>query len=432
MQIGKISSDMHLFRGGVMQTPEIVDQILNLKIKGWGQRRIAEELGISRTTVKRYLRQNGWAPYRKPKRKKLLDNLTSWLEEQFLQHKGNASVLQQELIRQHKKKVSLRTIQYAVAALRKKTVIEKQATIRFETPPGKQLQIDFGSMTIKIGGEDRKVHFFAAVLGYSRRQYVQAFLHERQAAWLQGIEGAFQWFGGVPEQILLDNARALVVSHNPQSREVVFNERFRAFTSYWNVMPKACAPYRARTKGKDENTVKYLKRNAIAGREFTSFEALQEHLTWWMREISDDRIHGTTNEKPIDRFLRDEKSALRPLNDRPPYHIGRELQRIVHTDACIEVDTNAYSVPWEYISKTVFVHITETEVKILDGLNEIARHPVCVGERIRSVNPSHLRGIIGNNWLHKQKEEDTFVKAVEPSELLRPLEEYESAIGGGW
>src|SRR5690606_10658587 len=107
---------------------------------------------------------------------------------------------------------------------------------------------------------------FVATLGYSRRFFVTPFLHERQNVWFKGIEGAFSHFGGIPEQILLDNAKALVISHNPQEKEVVFNERFQAFAKYWGFNPAACAPYRARTKGKDERMVGYVKRNAIAGR----------------------------------------------------------------------------------------------------------------------------------------------------------------------
>lgn len=265
-------------QGDVMYPPEVVDQILNLNAKGWGKKKIARELGISRNTVKRYLQQKGWVPYNRPNRPNKLKGMENWLEQTFLLHKGNCAVVLQELKRQHQIKVHLRTIEKAVKSFRQKLVNETLATIRYETPPGKQLQIDFGSMRIKIAGELRKVFFFAATLGYSRRQYVQAFLHERQSAWLTGMEGAFNYFGGITEEVLLDNAKPLVSSHNSATREVLFNPRFRAFADYWKFKPKACAPYRARTKGKDERTVGYVKKNAIAGREFTSIEALHAHL----------------------------------------------------------------------------------------------------------------------------------------------------------
>lgn len=422
-------------QGEVMYPPEVVDQILILNANGWGKKKIARELNMSRNTVKRYLQQKGWAPYKRPNRANKLQGLEKWLEETFLTHKGNCAVVLQELSRQHQIKVHLRTIEKAVKPFRQRLINETLATIRYETPPGKQLQIDFGSMQVKIAGNLQKIFFFAATLGYSRRQYVQAFLHERQSAWLAGIEAAFNYFGGITEEVLLDNAKPLVSNHNPVTREVLFNPRFRAFANYWKFKPKACAPYRARTKGKDERTVGYVKKNAIAGREFTSLEALHEHLIWWMREIADPRIHGTTGEKPIDRFVKDEAIALQPLNGRPPFCMSRELDRVVHTDACVEVETNFYSVPWHLIKQRVVVQLTESEVVVLHGVNEVARHPICLGEKQRSIHPEHLKGIIGTQLLIKNEqslEKNQELAAIKLPEFLRPLSEYEAVINGGW
>jgi hypothetical protein len=109
------------------------------------------------------------------------------------------------------------------------------------------------------------------------------------------------------------------------------------------------APYRTRTKGKDERGVGYVKGNAIAGHEFFSWAALEAHLGWWRRQIVDDHIHGTTGEKLIERFARAEAAALREINGRPPFRQIRELVRRVQADGTIELDTNAYSVPWRLI-----------------------------------------------------------------------------------
>lgn len=114
--------------------------------------------------------------------------------------------------------------------------------------------------------------------------------------------------------MLLDNPRALVEHHDAVTREVRFNDRLLAFARYWGFRPRACAPYRARTKGKDERGVGYVKPNAIAGHVFASWAALEAHLAWWMREIADLRAHGTTGEQPIERFRRTEARALRPLD----------------------------------------------------------------------------------------------------------------------
>src|ERR1700754_3830987 len=133
------------------------------------------------------------------------------------------------------------------------------------------------------------------------------------------MEAAFHHFGGVTAEVLLDNARALVTQHDAVTREVVFNDRLHAFSRYWGFKPRACAPYRARTKGKDERGVGYVKHNALAGHGFASMESLEQHLAWWMREVADTHRHGSTGEPPLQRFVRDEASKLKPLNGRPPF-----------------------------------------------------------------------------------------------------------------
>jgi transposase len=401
-----------------MQAPEAVAAMLRLNALGWGSKRIARELGCNRATVKRYLRHGGWAPYRSRPPTGALLALGPWIRDRFMQHRGNADVVRQDLRREHGVEVSLRTVERAVKGYRRELAALARATVRFETPPGKQLQVDFGETRIVIGEERPKVFLFVATLGYSRRPYIAAFLHERQASWIAGLEGAFRHFSGIPEEVLLDNARALVAHHDVQTRMVTFNLKFLAFAKYWGFRPKACAPYRARTKGKDENGVGYVKHNAIAGHTFASWHALEAHLAEWQREIADQRIHGTTGERPIDRFQRDEANALRPINGRPSFIAVRELSRRVQSDACVEVDTNAYSVPWRLIGETVRVEVTGDHVRVFYAANEVARHPYTLGRRQRILDRQHLAGIVGAG-----------PRTVPVRALLRPLSAY--ALAGG-
>lgn len=420
-----------------MQTPEDVQTMLKLASLGWGAKRISRELGCSRNTVRSYLRQGGWQPYQSPQRPGRLTAHRDWLAERFRQHRGNCDVVRQELQREHGIAVSLRTVERAVAHLRREVLAQTAATVRFETPPGHQLQIDFGTVRVPVGeDEPTKVHLFVATLGYSRRTYVAMFLHERQSAWLQGLEGAFRHFGGTTREVLIDNARALVNEHDAQTREVAFNDRFHAFCRYWGVTPRACAPYRARTKGKDERGVGYVKRNAIAGRRFASPEELQAHLVRWMREVADVRVHGTTAEPPIERFEREERSVLAPLAAKAPFLQVRELTRRVHTDACIELDTNRYSVPWKLIGETVTVVVAERQVRVLYAGQEVACHAQNAGRRASIIERSHLVGIVGAHLVGVSWRDRPSAAAapppVAPAELLRPLAEYETALGGGW
>jgi hypothetical protein len=312
---------------------------------------------------------------------------------------------------------------------------EARATVRFETPPGHQLQIDFGETRVPIGRESVRVYLFVATLGYSRRVYAQPFRHERQSAWMDGIEAAFGHFGGVPQEVLLDNPRALVQRHDAATGEVCFNDKFHAFAHYWDFRPRACAPYRARTKGKDERGVGYVKHNAIAGHQFISWAALEAHLVWWVREIADTRKHGTTGEPPIERFTRAEASALRALAGRPPFRQMRELVRRVQADCAIELDTNAYSVPWRLIGETVQVVVAGGRVSIRHHGTEIAAHTESTGRRQRVVDPTHLAGITRPRpSAPAEPAGGGAADGVDPAacELLRPLSEYERAADGGW
>ena len=297
-----------------MLMPDEVAAMLGLRGLGWGAKRIAAEFGCSRNTVKRYVGLGGWTRCRQPQRTKALDGLAEWLAERFRQHRGNADVVRQELLAEHGIRVSLRTVERAVAPLRRELAAEARATVRFETPPGRQMQVDFGEKRVVIGGET--VYLFVAPLGHSRCLHVRAFRHERQASWFEGLE----------------------------------------------------------TKGKDERGVGYVKSNAIAGRQFASWAAFEAHLEQWTREVADLRVHRTTGEPPIMRFQRDEAAALQPLAGRPPFQQIRELIRRVQADCCVEIDGNAYSVPWRLVGAGVMVEIGDGRLRVVHAGREVAVH----------------------------------------------------------
>jgi Mu transposase-like protein len=208
----------------------------------------------------------------------------------------------------------------------------------------------------------------------------------------------------------------------------VFNEKFKAFAKHWGFRPRACAPYRARTKGKTENGVGYVKRNAIAGRSFPSWEALEAHLEAWTRDVADVRLHGTTGETPIDRFQRAEAKALEPVAGVPPFQAARELIRRVQSDCAVEIDGNAYSVPWRLIDETVRATITDGVVRIYHGIHEVAVHPICSGRRRRVIDPGHFAGLTGI----KPIPDIALASSPAIPALLRPLGEYEAMLGGSF
>jgi hypothetical protein len=279
-----------------------------------------------------------------------------------------------------------------VADIRRTRRVAALATVRVETPPGDQLQIDFGQQRVQIGEMWVRVFLLVAVLGYSRRLFVKAFLSERQDDWREGIAAAFAHFGGVPRTLLGDNARALVTGRDRATGTVLFHPGYLGFCRDWDVQPRACAPYRARTKGKTEAGVKFVKRNGLAALAFPSFAALETHLGAWMA-LADQRVHGTTRETPHVRFERDERQALRPLPQRALPRREQRLRRRVAHDALVDIDTVRYSVPHRLVCDHVEVLVETQTVRIFHGATLVATHPRATEPFARVIDAAHFAGL---------------------------------------
>ncbi|QPN70108.1 IS21 family transposase [Synechococcus sp. CBW1108] len=418
-----------------MQTPEEVLVMRQLLERGWSRRRIAAELGISRNTLDRYLRLGEWQTYCSANRSGQLDGHREWLQQQFEQHHGNAEVLRQELLKQKGIRVSLRTVERAVQTWREALRQSRQATVRYETPPGKQLQADFGELWVPIGGVRTKVHICVLTLGYSRRQLIRVYRHQRQRHWLQALEEAFRVWDGVPEQVLVDNAKALITHHNPRAGELVINPVFAAFARHWGFTAKACWPSRPQTKGKDERGVGYVKRSGIAGHAFDTWGQMESHLDWWNREIADLRIHGTTGERPLERFERAEAGALMALNDRPSYLAEQEFSRRVAKDCCVQVEGNWCSVPAAMVRQNVTVQIRDQQVLIRQGGRIVARHTrQAANQRSRQVIAGHWAGLVPQRAIEAAQAGNgpgaavVELESVRRSSLARPLSDYAAVV----
>ncbi len=407
-----------------MVEAEAVREMRELAAKGWGAKRIARELGLARNTVRRYLRGGPAAEIQERPTARCLDDVARAEALALFDGAGDRNaVVVADILAQRGVEASVRTIQRAVAERRREHLAADLATVRFETAPGRQMQIDFGERKVWIAGEQVTVHFLVAVLSFSRRLFVKAFLHERQGEWLDGIASAFQHFGGVPAEVLGDNARCLVLGRDRAAQTVTFHPAYAAFCRDWGVQPRACQPYRARTKGKTESGVKYVKRNAIAGRRFESFAHLEAHLAEWQL-AADQRVHGTTHERPADRFEREERQALRPLPARPlPTH-GRRLQRKVANDAFVDVDTVRYSVPHRLVRDHVEALVTAAEVRVYHGQELVAVHARSSEPHARVLDPAHFHGL----W---RTPTENVVPLAQPLAVLgRSLEDYAAVVGG--
>ena len=402
---------------------EVVTAIRTLAGRGVGKKAIAREIGVAVNTVRRYLRQPiGAGMQVRPSARRLTEERRQEARALYEGPAGGNAVVVQRLLGERGLTISVRTIERAVADIRRERRVAQLATVRVETPPGDQLQIDFGQKRVRIAGAWVRVFLLVAVLGYSRRLFVKAFLNERQDDWRDGIAAAFQHFGGVPRTLLGDNARALVLGRERATGSVIFHPGYLAFCRDWDVQPRACAPYRARTKGKTEAGVKYTKRNGLAEQDFESFAALETHLAAWM-VTADQRIHGTTQEAPIVRFDRDERQALRPLLVRALPRREQRLRRRVANDAFIDVDTVRYSVPHRLVRDYVDVLIEEQHVRIVYGATVVAMHRRSFEPFDRVIDPAHFAGL----WRPAAVSGDVTTLAA----LGRDLADYAAVIAGG-
>jgi len=423
---GRVWAVAYGAEGVPMLEPKIVRQIEELSAQGWGSRRIANELGVARNTVRRYLRGGEAAQQQVRPRARRLDAAARRKAIRLFEGtaEGNAVVVR-ELLAAQGLRVSLRTIQRVVEERRRAQRVAQVASVRFETAPGQQMQVDFGQKRVPLGGTLVRLYFLVAVLSYSRRLYVKPFLSERQDDWREGIAAAFRHFGGVPRTVLGDNARALVVGRDRVAQTVSFHPAYLAFCRDWGVAPRACAPYRARTKGKCESGVKFVKRNALAGREFASLAQLEEHLARWMGE-ADRRIHGTTHESPQVRFERDERAALRPLPLRSLPQREQVLERRVAHDALIDVDTVRYSVPYELVRDQVEVRVGLDQVRIFHGTQLVASHRRCREPYARVLDPSHYAGL----WRSPPEVTETPLAESSLAAMGRSLQDYAALVEG--
>lgn len=200
-------------------------------------------------------------------------------------------------------------------------VVAPPPVVRFETPPGRQAQVDFARFRFPWG-----VRFaLLVVLGYSRLLWLRFFRRQDMRTLLLGIEEAFAFFGGVPKELLFDQMKAVITKDlRLEGGQLVRNAEFLRFANHWGFTPRACRPYRAQTKGKVERPVRYVRGNLIYGRDFLNDADLDHQRRLWLERVANVRVHRTTNERPQIRFERDERTALEPLAPRPYYSLVLE------------------------------------------------------------------------------------------------------------
>ena len=189
-----------------------------------------------------------------------------------------------------------------------------EEVVRFETAAGLQGQVDFGEFKFPWG----KRYALLVVLGYSRLLWLQFYPRQTMQVVMRGLEEAFTYFGGVPMELLFDQMKAVIIGDDrADGGKLLENPEFLRFAAHWGFRIRACRPYRAKTKGKVERPIHYVRRNFVYGREFLGDGDLNAQALAWLDRTANARLHGTTHEVPRERFERDERAILLPLAGRP-------------------------------------------------------------------------------------------------------------------
>lgn len=349
-------------------------------------RSIARQLGLDRGTVKKYLHQPDQVRQELPERPSKLDAFRGEIREMVNTYpRVKAPVIMQHI----QKKGFTGEITIVRDYLRdlRQDLGHQQAFIRFESRPGEQFQMDWGHFGSLIYGKtSRKLYALAVIEAHSRMLYV-VFTHSQDQATLhQCLVHAFQYFGGTPNELLVDNMRTAVTER--VGTMIRFNNAFLDFARRFGVVPKACHIRAPHEKGKVENSIRYLRNNFWPLRHFTDLDDVNHQVQVWL-DTANQRVHQTTGEKPATRFI---KGSLKPLPDPLPDYRQTDTV-IVHKDFGIRFDVNVYTVPPRLVGKNLTLKADNRTLSIYHKEQLVATHTRKWERNLRVELPTHAEQI---------------------------------------
>ena len=350
--------------------------ILVMMRKGLTQRQIAKKLGISRNTVKKYIDNQGYPePDRsKTNRKSLLDpfqgNIAAWLEED-MEYKATWIY---DRLRSMDFPGSYEIVKRAVHAIKDER--QKIAYMRFETEPGFQSQVDFGEFQVEnADGTISKLYLFSMILGFSRKIYSEFVERCDLPTFLDCHIHAFDYFGGVPEEILYDRMKNVFIGKIAGKDK--FNGTLVGFALHYGFKPTVAPAYAAWVKGKVERPYYFIREGFWRGYGFICRETANSDLLQWL-QLKDQRIHGTTHEVVSQRFER-ERSQLQSL---PPqaFDTSWRIYRQVNKDCTVRFEGNSYVVPHTLVGKNLILRVKDTCMRIFEDDHLIVTYEIPEGK----------------------------------------------------
>jgi transposase len=376
-----------------------IRDVLERVRRGQSDRAIAQDLHLSRVTVRKYretfagleeagteqqLRELGTRDRRPAQTISTVAPYQTVVED-LLERGVEITTIFDRLRADHGYSGSYGSVLRFVHRLRPKT---PEVTVRVHTAPGEEAQVDFGSagrFVDPASGQLRVAYVFVMTLSYSRHQYAELVFGQRISTWLGLHRRAFASFGGVPAKIVLDNLKAAVLQaalHDP-----VLSEAYRRFARHYDFLVSPARPRTPEHKGKVESGVHFVKRSFLAGQEFADLGVANVRLRDWVQERAGTREHGTTRQAPLALF-EGERPSLQPL-PREPFELTEIRLATLHRDCHVAIDGSYYSAPYPYVGKRLEVYLFERVVQLYAGLDLLATHIRAAARGTWRTNPAH-------------------------------------------
>ncbi len=362
-------------------------EIRRLHDEGLGIRAIAKRLGAHRRTVRKAL--NSDRPPRRAgrPRRSIVDEHRGWLLAKLEQYPELSAAKLHIMLKEQGFKGGYSLVKEAVADLRPRLKPLYQ-TLHFA--PGECAQVDWGVWkAIDVDGGRRRLSFFAMILCHSRMLYVEFFLGETLEFWLTAHRNAFEFLGGVPEYIMVDNCKTAVIKPRRNGAEATLNPDYAAFAEHYGFSVNPCTPHRPNEKGRVERIISYIRGAFLAGREPSVPDAVNPAARHWLESAANVRKHRTTGRRPIDLFQEQEKAALRPLPPSP--HPCAAILGTVANSCCrINAADNRYSIPTEFASTRLVLHRYADRIVVFAPDGRLAAdHPRSFARNKEIVDPEH-------------------------------------------
>ncbi|ETR66987.1 MAG: integrase catalytic subunit [Candidatus Magnetoglobus multicellularis str. Araruama] len=415
---------------------EILD-IYSMERNGFSQRAIAKKLGISRQTVKKYLKDKEliFKGKKQKKRGSKLDafdeSIISYIRED---EKYTARWIYEQLCAKGFAG-SYEIVKRKVGKLKQEE--QRIAYTRFETDPGVQAQVDFGEFQIE--GENReikKVYVFSMILGYSRGLYAEIIESCDLPTFLDCHINAFKYFNGVPQEILYDRMKNVYIGKIAGKSK--FNESLVGFALHYGFTPKVAPAYAPWVKGKVERPYRYIRENFWRGYNFSSLKTAQKDLVAWLK-LKEERVHGTTHEVVAIRLER-EKAFLKNL-PLQGFDTSYRIYREVHKDCTVYFEANQYVVPHKWVGHKILLRVKKQQMRIFADTTLITTYEIpqekgnLVQHREFYEALRQDKSINKRKYAHFRPKKGRAKRTVSPTKAIyemdiniRPVSAYEEAI----